>query len=113
MQIINLTFILLRAAARFSLPVKYVILQYPDVQDVAVIGIPDDEFGEQVKAFCEPVPGKTIDENALLAFCKNNLASYKCPKTIEMVTELPRNTMGKILKRELRDPYWQDKERSI
>jgi long-chain acyl-CoA synthetase len=89
------------------------IIRHPAVQDVAVIGIPDEEFGEQVKAFCELKPGHVTDEAALLAHCRETLASYKRPRSIDIVAELPRNTMGKLLKRELRDPYWKDRERKV
>ena len=93
--------------------IEAAILRHPDVQDVAVIGIPDDEFGEQVKAFCELKPGHATDEAAILAFCRDHLASYKRPKTLSIVDELPRNTMGKLLKRELREPYWKGRERNV
>jgi long-chain acyl-CoA synthetase len=93
--------------------VEAAILRHPDVQDVAVIGIPDDEFGEQVKAFCELKPGHKADERAILDFCREHIASYKRPKTLSIVEELPRNTMGKLLKRELRDPYWKGRERNV
>ena len=78
-----------------------------------MIGIPDEEFGEQVKAFCELKPGRDVDETSLMAYCRESLASYKRPKTIEFMRELPRNTMGKLLKRELREPYWKGRERNI
>lgn len=93
--------------------IEAAIIRHPAVQDVAVIGIPDDEFGEQVKAFCELKPGRVADEPELLAHCRDTLASYKRPRTIDIVAELPRNTMGKLLKRELRDPYWKDRERKV
>lgn len=93
--------------------IEAAIIKHPAVQDVAVIGIPDDEFGEQVKAFCELKPGKSVDVSELLEHCKTELASYKRPKTIDIVEELPRNTMGKLLKRELREPYWKDRERNV
>ena len=78
-----------------------------------MIGIPDEEFGEQVKAFCELKPGRLAEAADLLAHCRETLASYKRPKSIDIVNELPRNTMGKLLKRELRDPYWKDRERNV
>jgi len=78
-----------------------------------VIGIPDEEFGEQVKAFCELKPGRAAEPAEILAHCAEHLASYKRPKSLEIVAELPRNTMGKLLKRELRDPYWKGRERNV
>jgi long-chain acyl-CoA synthetase len=93
--------------------IEAAILTHAAVQDVAVIGIPDDEFGEQVKAFCELKPGRTARAGEILAHCAEALASYKRPKSLEIVAELPRNTMGKLLKRELRDPYWKGQERNV
>jgi long-chain acyl-CoA synthetase len=93
--------------------IEAAILLHPAVQDVAVIGIPDDEFGEQVKAFCELKPHRTTNEAELLDHCRTHLASYKRPKSIEFMSELPRNTMGKLLKRELRQPYWKNRERNV
>jgi long-chain acyl-CoA synthetase len=93
--------------------IEAAIIRHPAVQDVAVIGIPDDEFGEQVKAFCELKPGRLASPEEILAHCADALAAYKRPKTLEIVAELPRNTMGKLLKRELRDPYWKGRERNV
>jgi long-chain acyl-CoA synthetase len=93
--------------------IEAVIIRHPAVQDVAVIGIPDEEFGEQVKAFCELKSGRSADAADILAHCAETLASYKRPKSLEIVAELPRNTMGKLLKRELRDPFWKGRERNV
>jgi long-chain acyl-CoA synthetase len=93
--------------------IEAAIIRHPAVQDVAVIGIPDEEFGEQVKAFCELKPGRVAEAAEILAHCADTLASYKRPKSIDIVAELPRNTMGKLLKRELRDPYWKGRERNV
>jgi long-chain acyl-CoA synthetase len=93
--------------------IEAAIIRHPAVQDVAVIGVPDEEFGEQVKAFCELKPGRLAEPSDILAHCVDTLASYKRPKSVEIVAELPRNTMGKLLKRELRDPYWKGRERNV
>jgi long-chain acyl-CoA synthetase len=93
--------------------IEAAILTHPAVQDVAVIGVPNEEFGEAVMAFCELKPGRNAEPEEILAHCTQGLASYKRPRTIEIVAELPRNTMGKLLKRELRDPYWKGQERNV
>jgi long-chain acyl-CoA synthetase len=93
--------------------IEAAILQHPVIQDVAVIGVPDDDFGEVPKAFCELKPGQHADAADILEHCRANLASYKRPKSIEFMRELPRNTMGKLLKRELREPYWKGRERKV
>jgi long-chain acyl-CoA synthetase len=93
--------------------IEAALMTHEAVQDAAVIGIPDDEFGEQIKAFIEVKPGRLPTATDILAHARKTLASYKQPKSVEFVAELPRNTMGKILKRELRAPYWKERERKV
>jgi long-chain acyl-CoA synthetase len=96
--------------------IESVMVVHPKVRDVAVFGIPDDDWGELVKAVVEAAPGvATGPELAeeLLAFCKERLAGFKIPKSIDFVPELPRDPNGKLYKRKLRDPYWAGRDRAI
>jgi long-chain acyl-CoA synthetase len=96
------------------------IISHPKVADVAVFGIPDEEWGEQVKAVVQPidgVPGTEADQAALaaeiLASLDGRLAKMKWPRSIDFVAELPRDPSGKLLKRRLRDPYWVGRTTAI
>ncbi len=97
----------------FSMEVERVIMTYDDVLDCAVVGAPDDKWGEAVTAVIEPKAGRQIDVVALGAYCRQRLGGVKTPKSFLVWTSLPRNSLGKILKREVRDQFWSGRERLI
>ncbi len=98
----------------YSAAVENVIYQFAGVHECAVIGIPDDKWGEAVHAIVVAKPGIHIDREALLAHCRAQLAGYECPKTLDLrAEELPKSGAGKILKTELREPFWAKQRRGI
>ncbi len=93
--------------------VEEVIIRHPAVREVAVIGVPDPQWGEAVKAVVATVPGTAPTEQELIDFCREQMANYKKPKSVDFIDELPKNNFGKIVKRQLRDKYWQGKSRQV
>lgn len=93
--------------------VESAIFGHPAVQEVAVFGIPDDKWGETVKAVCVAKPGMTIDEADIIAWTRERIAPFKCPRSIDVIDALPRNASGKILRKDLRAPYWAGYERMV
>jgi fatty-acyl-CoA synthase len=88
-----------------SADVEVTLFRHPKVSDAAVIGLPDEVWGEAITAFVVPVPGESIEEKEFIAWCRENMARYKVPKKVVIVDELPRNPSGKVLKRELRERH--------
>jgi len=85
--------------------VEEVLFQHDAIADVAVVGIPHEHWGETVMAVVVPTTGCELDENEVIEFCRSRLAGYKRPRSVDIVDEIPRNTSGKVLKRELRERY--------
>ena len=85
----------------------------PGILEVAVIGVPSDRWGEEVKAMVVASAGATVDAGAIIAWAKARVAHYKAPKSVDFVAALPRNPSGKVLRRELRKPYWANRDRSV
>lgn len=96
--------------------VESVMFGHPQIGEVAVIGVPDEKWGEAVKAVVSPAPGLTkdqVDGEAIREWTRERLAGFKVPKSIDVIDELPKNANGKILRRALRDPYWAGMERQV
>jgi len=97
----------------YPVEVENLLAGIPGVVEVAVIGIPDETYGEALLAFFAMKPGESVDVDSMVEFCRNKLAGYKIPRRLELIDALPRNPSGKILKTVLREPYWEGIERRI
>jgi long-chain acyl-CoA synthetase len=98
----------------YSVEIESILSLHPDVSEVAVIGVPDERWGEAVKAIVVPRPGSTPNVDDILQSCRGKIAAFKIPKSIDFRTDaLPKTGPGKIAKRALRDPYWHAMGRKI
>jgi fatty-acyl-CoA synthase/long-chain acyl-CoA synthetase len=93
--------------------VENALMGHPAIADVAVIGVPDEKWGEVPKAMVVRKPDVAVTEDDIIAFAKEHLAGFKCPKSVNWVDALPRNPSGKILKKDLRAPFWEGRTRKV
>jgi acyl-CoA synthetase (AMP-forming)/AMP-acid ligase II len=93
--------------------VENALFEHPDIADAAVIGIPSVKWGEAILAFVVLREGKSITSDSLIEFSRERLAGYKVPRQFEFIEELPRNASGKVLKKNLREPYWEGIDRRV
>jgi len=93
--------------------VENAIFGHPEVQDVAVIGVPDTKWGESVKAIVVRVPDADLSEADVIAWARQRIAAFKAPRSVDFIDALPRNASGKILRRSLREPYWRALDRQV
>ena len=93
--------------------VESALYAHPSISEAAVIGVPDPKWGEAVRAVVTLKPNATLDEKEVLAWMRGKLAAFKCPKAIDVIDVMPRNASGKLLKRDLRAPYWEGRERQV
>jgi acyl-CoA synthetase (AMP-forming)/AMP-acid ligase II len=96
-----------------SIEVEDVLCSHPQVMEAAVIGVPDEKWGETVKALVVLAPDASCDEADLIAHCRENLAHFKCPTSVEVRDGLTRTATGKLQKFKLRAPYWEGRDRQV
>ncbi len=93
--------------------IEDVLYSHPKVLEAAVIGVPDERWGESVKALIVLKEGEEASEEEIIEFCKKRLGVYKIPRSVDFLTELPKSSSGKILKRILREEFWKGKEAKV
>ena len=93
--------------------IEAVLFRHPKMVECAVIGVPDDDWGESVKAVVLQKEGETADEQEIIDYCRESLAGYKIPRSVEFTDELPKTDTGKILKKIIKAPYWKDRDVNI
>jgi acyl-CoA synthetase (AMP-forming)/AMP-acid ligase II len=96
-----------------SIEVEDALFSHAAVAEVAVIGVPDEKWGETVKALVVLAPGASADEQELIDHCRSRIAHYKCPTSVEFRTELSRTATGNLQKFRLREPYWQGMQKQV
>ena len=96
-----------------SIEVEDALCSHPQVVEAAVIGVPDEKWGETVKALVVLAPGATVDEDDLMEHCRGRLAHFKCPTSVELRDSLTRTATGKLQKFKLREPYWEGRTRQV
>lgn len=97
----------------YPVEIENALAQHPEIAESAVIGIPDEKYGETVMAVCVLRPDTTLTVEDVIAHCRSHIGGYKVPRKVSFIEEMPRNASGKVLKRELREPYWKSGGRQI